>query len=155
MYVPRTLASIIADKADVDVDVAMNVLETMCLHIIESVKEDKDVSFTNFLKFKRSTRKARTFMPPKATKEVVIGERFAMTVRVMPKMKLILNPDDDALITKASMKPVTKASKKSSDDGDIDVVSKRAKRDSDFDELVISKRKNIVIDEDSDGEDAV
>ncbi|KAG1653945.1 hypothetical protein FOA52_003737 [Chlamydomonas sp. UWO 241] len=131
MYVPKTLATIIAEKAGVDVEVALNVMETMCLHIIDCVKEDKEVAFTNFLKFKRSTRKARTFLPPKATKEVEIGERFAMTVKVMPKMKLILNPEDEALITKASKKPVAKKSENSKSDSDKAEKSDKSKTSDD------------------------
>jgi len=128
MYVPKTLATIIAEKAGVDVDVALNVMETMCLHIIECVKEDKEVSFTNFIKFKRTTRKARTFMPPKATQAVEIGERFAMIAKVMPKISFILNPEDEALITKAGKKPLPKNSKS---DSDKSKKSKKAKSSDD------------------------
>jgi len=133
MYVPKTLATIIAEKAGVDVDVALNVMETMCLHIIECVKEDKEVSFTNFIKFKRTTRKARTFMPPKATQAVEIGERFAMIAKVMPKISFILNPEDEALITKAGKKPLPKNSKS---DSDKSKKSKKAKSsDDEMDEV--------------------
>jgi len=121
MYVTKTLAIVIAEKACVDVDIAAAVMEAMCMHIIESVKEDKEVAFTNFIKFKRSTRKARTFMPPKATHAVEIGERFGLTVKVMPKMKIVFNPDDEALVTKAAKKPVPK---KKSDPVDSDVPKK-------------------------------
>jgi nucleoid DNA-binding protein len=144
MYVPKTLATVIAEKADVDVDIAAAVMEAMCQHIIDSVKDDKEVAFTNFLKFKRSTRKARTFMPPKATKEIEIGERFAMTVKVMPKMKLILNPEDEALITKAAKpKPVAK---KSSDDDIVEESGKPPKK------KAAPKEKKLALPVDSDSD---
>jgi len=151
-YVPKTLATVIAEKAGVDVDIAATVMEAMCLHIIESVMQDKEVAFTNFIKFKRSTRKARTFMPPKATQAVEIGERFAMTVKVMPKMKLILNPEDEALISKAAKKPIPKKKEEKSDEEKPPKKAVKAVK-------AVPKKKPVpvpvpvAVDSDSDSED--
>jgi nucleoid DNA-binding protein len=88
MFISNALGKVISEKSNTPIELTSSVLEAMCTYIIESIKQDKEVVFPNFLTFKQVIRKPRVQYETNAS--------IAMSVKVMSMVTLLLNKDDDA-----------------------------------------------------------
>ena len=158
--VSNVLAAEVAKKSglsNVTNDQVKHILETMCQHILDTVKEGNDVSFPKFLKFKRALRKERIFKSPKTGESVVKPEHYVMTVSVMANAKKHMaesssdddkEPEDD----EPKKKPVRKQKKAveeadSSSDEESEPKKKPVRKQK---KAVEEEEKTFVVESDSD-----
>jgi nucleoid DNA-binding protein len=161
--VSNVLAAEVAKKSglsNVTNDQVKHILETMCQHILDTVKEGNDVSFPKFLKFKRVLRKERTFKSPKG-ESVVKPEHYVMTVSVMANAKKHMSDssssDEDKPMEeeKAPMqesedeKPKKKPVRKTKDE-ESEPKKKPAARKQKKAKEVEEEEKSFVVESDSD-----
>lgn len=74
---------------NVDEETVKQICESLFTVILDDVKRGKDVTITNFVKFKRVVRKERTFKNPNNSNLTTKPERYAMTATVMSGMKKV------------------------------------------------------------------
>jgi len=88
--IPKALAIAVKESnndINVSVDDVKVICETLFVYILDQVKGGKDVTITNFLKFKRNLNKARTFRKPKSEETTSKPERYSLSVKIMANTK--------------------------------------------------------------------
>ena len=71
------------------IDQVHTVCESLFALLLEQVKEGKEVTLNNVLKFKRTLNRARVFRRPNSDEVVQKPERYSLSVKVLIATKLV------------------------------------------------------------------